>query len=192
MVRYNAAEDPLCYSGTHILKNKPDIKNQDQLDQFEQLMFQTRSEEELPLGNFDLKHYQLLHHHFFQDVYEWAGKLRVIRTSKGVNSFCYPEYIETEMNRIFAELAAENYLLDIEDKANFAPRAAYYLSEINAVHPFREGNGRIQLTFLTLLAFNAGFELNENKIEETPFLQAMITSFDGDLEPLTNQIEVML
>jgi cell filamentation protein len=192
MVRYNAIEDPLCYAGTNVLKNIPDIQDQDQLDQYEQLMFQTRAEELLPVGEFDLKHYQALHHHFFQDVYDWAGKLRVIRTAKGANSFCYPEFIEKEMHRIFKELAIEKYLQEINDKVHFSERAAYYLSEINAVHPFREGNGRIQLTFLTLLALNTGFELNEDQIEEAPFLGAMIKSFDGVLEPLSIQIERML
>jgi len=192
VVRYNAIEDPLCYAGSNVLINEAGIQNQDDLDQFEQLMFQTRADEELPQGNFDLKHYQSLHHHFFQDVYEWAGKLRVIRTSKGNNTFCYPEHIETEMNRIFKELAAENYLQDIENKSDFSDRATYYLSEINAVHPFREGNGRIQLTFLTLLAFNCGYNLNENRIDEIAFLNAMITSFNGELIELKKQIEAMI
>ena len=192
MVRYNAIEDPLCYSGSHVLKNKAEVQNQDDLDQFEQLMFHTRSEEDLPEGHFDLKHYQSLHHHFFQDVYEWAGQLRVMRTSKGQNSFCYPEHIETEMVRIFKELAEENYLVDIAEKKSFAERAAYYLSEINAVHPFREGNGRIQLTFLTLLAVNSGFELKEEKLDEVKFLEAMVKSFDGHLSMLSQQIEHIL
>ena len=44
MSRYEATEDPLCYPGTNVLKNRADLRNQDDLDQFKQLMFLTRSE----------------------------------------------------------------------------------------------------------------------------------------------------
>ena len=50
MSRYDATDDPLCYPGTQVLKNKADLLDQDELDQFEQLMFLTRSEEPLPDG----------------------------------------------------------------------------------------------------------------------------------------------
>ena len=97
MSRYDATEDPLCYPGTHVLRNKADLRNQDDLDQFEQLMFLTRSDEPLPDGHLDYDHYKRIHHHSFQDVYDWAGKRREIRAAKGGNWFCYPEYIDLEM-----------------------------------------------------------------------------------------------
>ena len=71
MNRYDATEDPLCYIGTSILINKAGLRSQDELDQFEQLMFLTRSEEPLPDGALDYAHYKRIHHHFFQDVYDW-------------------------------------------------------------------------------------------------------------------------
>ncbi|TCU04504.1 cell filamentation protein [Rhizobium sullae] len=147
MVRYNAVEDPLCYPGTHVLRNKADIEDQDQLDEFEQLMFDSRASEALPEGDLDFDHYRALHRHFFQDVYDWAGEIRAIRTGKGDNWFCFPEYIEREANRIFSNLAARDHLAGVESKDAFAQEAAWFLSEINAIHPFREGNGRIQLVF---------------------------------------------
>ncbi len=97
MSRYDATEDPLCYTGTHVLKNKAGLQNRDDLDQFEQLMFLTRSEEPLPDGDLDYDHYKRIHHHFFQDVYDWAGQSREIRTAKGGNWFCYPEYVDSKM-----------------------------------------------------------------------------------------------
>jgi len=188
MDRYNTLEDPACYAGTQVLINIADIKNQDDLDQFEQLMFQTRADEALPDGQFDLEHYSALHFHFFQDVYEWAGQLRTIRTGKGNNWFCYPEYIKSEMLRIFKELTSEEHLATLNDKKSFSERAAYYLSEINAVHPFREGNGRTQLVFLTLLVRNAGYRLDEDQLDVKAFLEAMIKSFNNDLAPLKLEI----
>jgi hypothetical protein len=96
MSRYDATDDPLCYPGTQVLKNQADLEDQDELDQFEQLMFLTRSEEPLPDGNLDYEHYKAIHRHFFQDVYDWAGGPREVRTGKGGNWFCYPEYIDAQ------------------------------------------------------------------------------------------------
>lgn len=192
MVRYNAVEDPLCYPGTHVLRNKADIQDQDNLDEFEQLMFDSRAQEELPHGYLDFSHYLALHRHFFQDVYDWAGEVRTIRTGKGDNWFCFPEHIENQAERLFAELGARHYFLDASDKHTFAWNAAWFVAEINAVHPFREGNGRIQLVFLTLLARNAGYELDETKLLPQPFLAAMIGSFSGAVEPLAAEIRRML
>lgn len=147
---YAAEEDPLCYPGTTVLRNKLNIKNQAELDEFELALFLTRADEEMPAGDLDYQHYKAIHHHLFQDIYEWAGAVRTIRIGKGGNWFCYPEYIDQEMRRIFRELAAADRLskLGIED---FAVQASHVLAEINAVHPFREGNGRTQLTFLAML-----------------------------------------
>lgn len=188
MIRYNTVEDPLCYPGTQVLRNRLDIRDQNELDEFEQLMFQSRAREELPDATFDFLHYRALHKHFFQDVYEWAGEIRAIRTGKGSNWFCYPEYIEAEAQRIFHQLADRHFFTESADKEEFVNGTAWFLSEINAVHPFREGNGRIQLVFLTLLARNAGLELNERKLRTRPFLDAMIQSFSGDVGPLVQEI----
>lgn len=188
MSRYDVTEDPLCYLGTGVLRNKAGLTDQDELDQFEQLMFLTRSEELLPEGALDYEHYRAIHHHFFQDVYTWAGQARQIRTAKGGNWFCYPEYIDAEVNRIFRELAEENHLADTSSFQDFAVRAAHYIAGINAVHPFREGNGRCQLTLLDILMQVAGFEMIEENIDEGEFMNAMISSFAGHEAPLVNAI----
>lgn len=192
MSRYDATEDPLCYSGTNVLINKAGLRDQDKLDQFEQLMFLTRSEEPLPNGNLDYEHYKLIHHHFFQDVYEWAGKPRDVRTAKGGNWFCYPEYINAEMEKLFAKLTEEDHLTQLSSPRQFAERAAHYTAEINAIHPFREGNGRCQLTLLDILLDLSGFQMNEDLINPERFMEAMIASFHGDNEPLTRTIQAMM
>ena len=188
MSRYDATDDPLCYPGTQVLINKADLTDQIQLDQFEQLMFLTRADENLPDGFIDYQHYKDIHYHFFQDVYEWAGHPREIRTSKGGNWFCFPEHIDNEMKKLFDELAAENHLTDHSDLEVFADRASHYIAEINAIHPFREGNGRCQLTLLSILLELSGFEMNEDILNPENFLDGMIASFHGDNDPLTREI----
>ncbi|WP_299507830.1 Fic family protein [uncultured Roseobacter sp.] len=192
MSRYDVTQDPLCYPDTNVLRNKAELTDQDELDQFEQLMFLTRSEEPLPEGALDYVHYRAIHRHFFQDVYTWAGQPRQVRTAKGGNWFCYPEYIDAEMNRIFRELSEENHLADTSGVQDFAERAAHYIADINAVHPFREGNGRCQLTLLDILMQVASLEMIEENIEEDEFMNAMISSFAGDEAPLVNAIIKMI
>ncbi len=146
-----------------------------------------RSTESFPVGKLDFDHYKAIHHHLFQDVYEWAGQVRSIRISKGDSMFCYPEHIASEMTKVFSELQDENYLTDL-DRDKFAVRAAHFIAEINAIHPFREGNGRTQLSYLIMLAYNADHPMDLEGLDETKVIQAMIDSFVGDEQPLAKLI----
>ena len=96
------------------------------------------------------------------------------------------------MQKLFAQLADEEHLTGIEDLKTFAARAAYYTAEINAIHPFREGNGRCQLTFLKMLLRNSGVELDEDNLHPQRFVEAMIDSFHGDNRSLAQEIEAMI
>ncbi len=180
---YSSEQDPLCYAGTHILKNKSAYIDQAALDEFEAAMFEERVAEPLPSGDLDYAHYRAIHRHLFQDVYDWAGEPRTIRIAKGGNWFCYPENLDSHVNATFAWLAANNHLAGLDARA-FASSAAYFLSELNAGHAFREGNGRTQLVFLKVLAANAGFPFNDDAVDPDRTLAAMIASFSGNLAPL--------
>jgi cell filamentation protein len=89
------------------------------------------------------RHYLAPHRHLFQDVYSWAGRIRTVRIFKQDSAFCYPEHVDREMRRLFAGLAKQSYLRRLEARP-FAGKAGHLLAELNAVHPFREGNGRTQ------------------------------------------------
>ena len=184
---YVSEIDPLCYAGTTVLKNLADLTDQDELNEFEFAMYLSRAEEPLPVGDLGYDHYRQIHHHLFQDVYAWAGQQRTIRTGKGGNWFCYPEHLTREMHRAFAPdlLGAILEATTVED---FAERAAALLAEINAGHPFREGNGRTQLAYLALLAATAGRGFNQDMLDPDRVISAMIASFSGNLLPLTTLI----
>lgn len=188
---YNAEPDPLCYPGTSVLINRGNLPDQAELDEFEFALFQTRVDEPLPGGNLDYPHYCAIHHHLFQDVYDWAGQPRTIRIAKGGNWFCYPENLDAHMSATFAWLAERDFLVALDETA-FAEQAAYFLGELNAGHPFREGNGRTQLVFLKLLVSNAGRSFDDDAIEPQRTLNAMIASFSGDLQPLTELIAAII
>lgn len=88
---YDAFEDPYAYPGTAVLKNRLNIRKEAELEAFGVEISTLRSEEPLPDGDFDSLHYCSVHRHLFQDVFEWAGEYRTVRTSKGGNAFCYPK-----------------------------------------------------------------------------------------------------
>src|SRR5262245_1800090 len=138
---YDAVDDPYCYEGTSVLKNRLDLRTQAELDEFETAIVSLRAEEHLPGGDLDQQHYRAIHRHLYQDVYDWAGELRTVRTSKGGSTFCFPENIAAQMTKLFDGLARADHFRSL-DPDIFAAAAAHFLSELNAIHPFREGNGR--------------------------------------------------
>jgi len=108
-------------------------------------------------------------------------------SDKGGNAFCYPEHIDREMRRIFGELAWQKKLTGVA-AGEFARETAHFLAGLNAVHPFREGNGRTQLSFLTILAERAGHPLDLDRLEPKAMLKATIASFVGSEKPLAGII----
>lgn len=188
---YDAVEDPYCYPGTTILRNIPDIREQNTLEEFEAAMTAQRADEPLPTGRMSVAHYRAVHHHLFQDVYAWAGIPRTVRISKDGNAFCYPEHIGRELKRLFGGLQKKNYFRNFS-REQFAHDAAAFLSTLNAVHPFREGNGRTQTAFLVLLAAEAGHPLTLPRLKPDEFLAAMIASFRGNDALLEEQILELL
>ena len=77
------SDDPYVYPDTRVLKNKLDFRDAQALDQFERRMVAQRIAEGVPSGDFDLRHLQAIHHHLFQDVYDWAGQVRAVEIAKG-------------------------------------------------------------------------------------------------------------
>jgi cell filamentation protein len=113
--RYDAFDDPYCYHGTTVLKNRLGLRDAEGLEAFEVEVSTLRAEEPLPEGRLGAAHYRGVHHHLFQDVYRWAGRYRTVRIAKGGNAFCFPEYITNEMDTLFAALK--------RDSADFADQS---------------------------------------------------------------------
>ena len=173
---YDAVADPYCYPGTTVLKNRRGFRTQAALDRFETISTAQRADEPLPHGRLSVSHYRAIHHHLFQDVYAWAGKFRTMRLGKDGSAFCYPENIAREMRELFGSLKRKRYLRGLS-RADFAREVASFLSTLNAIHPFREGNGRTQTIFLALLADRAGHPLDLEKLVPKAFLATMVSSF---------------
>ncbi len=177
-------DDPYVYPGTSVLRNHAEIRDAERLDWFESDHCFGRLlelyENPLALG-FDLEHLKRIHQYVFQDVYAWAGEFRTINMAKGNlakgNSFFVrPEHILPELEKVMARLEKEHFLRGI-DARGFSERAAHTMAEINALHPFREGNGRTQREFLRELAVEARYELSWSLVTREEIQAASIESF---------------
>jgi cell filamentation protein len=188
---YDSTDDPYCYPGTKVLKNRRNLRTQGALDRFETAITAQRFNEPLPPGKLTEQHYQRVHRHLFKDVYTWAGRYREVRISKGDSAFCYPEYIPREMKKLFEGLRRDNFLHGLSAEL-FTRKAASFLAGLNAVHPFRDGNGRSQMAFMALVAASAGHPLRLSRLIPGDFMAAMIRSFQGDEEPLGEQMTRLL
>uniref|UniRef100_UPI00402A711A Fic/DOC family protein n=1 Tax=Succinivibrio sp. TaxID=2053619 RepID=UPI00402A711A len=121
--------------------------------------------------------------YIFQAIYSWAGQFRMVNISKEL-LFCDVNFIEKELNKLFLKLKGENYLKDCSED-NIAAKAAYYLGEINAIHPFREGNGRTQREFIRELLLPTGFYVDYSRCNAKMMLYASINAFAGDYTLMT-------
>lgn len=146
-----------CYPNSDVLINKLNIRDLNKLHEAERKLTSLRELElmETPIkGNFDFRHLQKIHEFIFQDIYEWAGRIRTVDIAKS-NMFCKVQFIESQAEDIFKQLENDMYLIGL-NKELLIKKLAYYFSEINALHPFREGNGRTQREFIRELAMHNG------------------------------------
>ena len=189
--QYDYEEDgTYCYPGTDVLKNKLNIHDREILSDAERSISLVRmiELEEHPIrGNYDLDHLKRIHKALFGDIFEWAGQLRTVDISKGT-MFCKCEYIESNANKLFRELKDENNLIGLKME-DMASRLAYYLCEINAIHPFREGNGRTQRLFVKQLAFDAGYYLDFTGISDEEMINASVRGFVLDYSYMESLIK---
>lgn len=185
MSRYDGS-DSYTYPDSEILRNKADLHDLAALDAFEADVTAIRLLEliEHPIaGNFDLAHLQAMHHQLFQDVYDWAGQLRTVDISKGDSRFGSCGMIESYLTQQLAKISGEDMLVGLPPD-RFVERLAHYMGEINAAHPFREGNGRVQRAFCAQLAEQAGYFIDFEEAGREEMYAAMVASFRGDNRPL--------
>ena len=139
--------------------------------------------------SYDLPHLQEIHKRVFGDIYEWAGQIRTVAIAKGA-MFCLPQYIDSSAAVIFGELHDEDCLRGLRRDA-FVGRLAHYLGEVNALHPFREGNGRAQRAFFGQLARDAGFTLAWQHLDPARNVEASAAIMRGDREPMREMLDAL-
>jgi cell filamentation protein len=179
---YQLDKDPYINPETGVLRNLFGAKDLKTLDQIEAeitvAVIATLSEHPIP-GNFDLEHLQAIHKRLFVSIYDWAGKLRTVEMAKDKTRFAPIEYLVQAADTLFDELKSEKYLDNLDDK-KYVARFAHYYSEVNILHPFREGNGRAERVFFSLLAGRSGRHVAWDYLDPGQAIQASIEAYNGD------------
>lgn len=160
-----------------MLNNKLGIQNQAELAKMEEKMSKAKAKQlydssdidKLQVGTY--KGLVDIHKYLFNDIYDFAGKSRIVNISKGNFRFAPVMYLEASLNYI--DTMPQSTLKEIVEK---------YV-EMNIAHPFREGNGRSTRIWLDLILKK---ELNKvvdwNLINKDDYLSSMERSPINDLE----------
>jgi cell filamentation protein len=114
-----------------------------------------------------------------------------VRIGKGEHAFCYPEHIPAQMDALFASIHGGDVFVD-RSRQEFAGELTRLLMELNAIHPFREGNGRTQLSFAGLIGATFDHPLAFERLDRATFLPAMVESFSGKQAALRMEIDKLL
>lgn len=168
-----------CYPNSDVLKNKLNITDSNELFEAEKELTAIRLRELQgnPIkGNFDFNHLKAIHKYIFQDVYDWAGKERTVEIGKG-NLFCITSCIQSYAESIFNKYYSQCYAAR-DNYEDFIRVFADNYGDLNALHPFREGNGRAQREFARMICQKCGYDFNLSVTTHTEMLEASRLSFD--------------
>jgi cell filamentation protein len=186
-------EDPYADPVTGVLRNKLGLRTAGELEAAEREITHAAliflKESPVP-PTYDLSHLCAVHRRIFGDIYDWAGQLRAVAIAKG-SWFCLPQYIESSSAEIFRALHGENLLRGLSRDA-FTDRLTYYLGEVNAVHPFREGNGRAQRAFFEQLASDAGFVLDWQHLDADRNIAASAAIMHGEPAQMRKMLDELI
>ena len=186
-------DDPYVDPVTGVLRNKLRLDSAEELADAEREITHAALiliRESPVRSTYDLPHLCAIHKRIFGDIYEWAGQIRTVAIAKG-SPFCLPQHIESSSADIFRALRGENFLQGLE-RGPFVDRLTFYVGEVNAVHPFREGNGRTQRAFFEQLARDAGFTLNWQHLGAARNIEASSAIMRGDTEPMRKMLDTLV
>lgn len=175
---YSVASSIYCYPDSSVLKNKLDIRDPVLLRKVEADLSSARQAEifHIPVaGRFTATHLCNIHRKLLGDVYSFAGHFRREDIAKGPTRFVTYSQIKEKLQRLLGQLQQEKWLENVPFEA-FAARSAYYMAELNYIHPFREGNGRAIREFMRLLFLHNGYVVQWDAVDVEALLSAMIDS----------------
>ena len=168
-----------CYPNTNVLRNKLGIRDNAELLEAEKRLVALRLAElqKKPIrGKYDFGHLKAIHRHPFQDIYDWAGQERTVDIGKG-NIFCLVSNLQSYGETVFAKYFSQCFAAK-DDMNQFVKVFAENYGDLNALHPFREGNGRAQREFARTLCIKCGYDFNIICSTHREMIAASRLSFD--------------
>lgn len=166
--------DPYVYPHTNILKNLANIQDEKELSHMEAEYTSLRLAELVTKESascFDFSALCDMHHYIFQDIYEWAGKIRVINIEKsepalGGISIEYSDCFDIEKDAKVVVDKMNNYPWDKVSIEESAMIFSKYLAELWKVHPYREGNTRTVITFCSQFIESKGLYIDSDLFKD--------------------------
>ena len=141
-------------------------------------------------GAYDLAHLRAFHRQIFQDLYDWAGELRTVSIGRG-RLFSLPQHLEADAGELFGWLARAEHLRGRDRKA-FVDDLTELYADLNALHPFRDGNGRTQRAFLGQLAVDAGHPIHWAAMDPEENNAASKAAQQGDNDALRALLDLLV
>lgn len=175
---YAVTGSAYCYKDSNVLRNKLGIRDGAILRRIEADISAVRQTElvENPVpGRFTPSHLCNIHRRLLGDVYSFAGHYRQEDIAKGKTRFLAFHQIGEKLINLLSGLSAERNLVGL-GRAQFIKRSAFYMAELNYIHPFREGNGRTIREFMRLLFLRNGYKVDWGAVSVDELLQAMVDS----------------
>ena len=195
-----------CYNESNVLINKLNIHDQKTLDKAERnitaLMLMKLQLNPIPNPKelFSVEYFINLHKQVFEYIYSFAGTIRKENMVKGNTPFCRPDFIYKYLVMLFDKIFDD--VKKIKTKDDIVNFLSYYYSELNIIHPFREGNGRIMREYLRQLVIfinqylDLDYELDFSNVtdeDKDNLINGSITSaMNGDLELLNKFFDSVL
>ena len=175
---YTTVQSLYCYPDSDVLKNKLNIRDRDELKRAEEEITALKQYMlmESPIkGRFSKTQLMNIHRFLFEDIYPFAGHIRCEQISKGETLFFPPHLIGQELDKVFAKLHSEKMLYET-DRERQIEHLSYIMSELNIIHPLREGNGRTIRELIWCMALRYGFTLDWSHVDRGTMLDAAIRS----------------
>lgn len=175
---YTTVQSIYCYPESDVLKNKLNIRDRDELKQAEEEITALKQYMlmESPIkGRFTKTQLVNIHRFLFEDIYPFAGHIRCEQISKGDTMFFPPHLIDQELDKVFSKLHSEKMMHETDRKRQ-VEHLSYIMSELNIIHPFREGNGRSIRELIRCMALYYGFSLDWSSADREMMLDAAVRS----------------
>lgn len=185
---YDAINSRYTYKNSSVLKNKLNITTEEQLKEYETKMVALKlaSIDKADFKRtYDEEHLKAIHKYLFEDVYDFAGQYRLENITKDNFIFSQYQYIDENIKEVFKktniqsleDLPFEELIIKLSD----------FMTDLNVLHPFREGNGRATREFIREFLDKLGFEINWFEIDYNDILRASMLAVIDDSE----QIELL-
>ncbi len=185
---YDSVNSRYTYNNSSVIKNKLNIKDAGTLKKYETKMvaFKLSTIRFAKINKtFDEEHIKFIHKYLFEDIYDFAGEYRIENITKENFRFSEYEYIEENLKAIVKKINVEE--LKTLDFNLQIIKISEIMTDLNVLHPFREGNGRTIREFIRELLNEIGYDVNFSEVDYEVILDASRKAVVNDKE----QIELL-